>query len=229
MLKANIQSAVVSWWGRPDVSGTHDTQGVNSDSLMSGLLDDANAVGIRIAFHMEPYAGRTAVSVRDDIEYLHSRYSNHPATLWCEVSGGSDGVSWQEVPLRSFGHDSVSRRPRGSADSAGTSSSSRDRCQTNEERSSLPKRCGPVVYIFDSYHIETAKWAGILGPPDRDHGASARASIRGTNLDVVAIGLWLERSSGRDLHAGGFDGGYSYFGADGFSYGSTPGNWVAMN
>ena len=46
-------------------------------------------------------------------------------------------------------------------------------------------------------------------------------TIRGTNTDSVMIGLWLHHHHGRDLREGGFDGFYTYFGTDGFSYGST--------
>ena len=38
----------VSWWGRPDVEGTADTQGVNTDGLIRAVLDAAADVGMKI-------------------------------------------------------------------------------------------------------------------------------------------------------------------------------------
>lgn len=55
-------------------AGTFDTQGVQTDSALLALLDAAAASGVRVAVHLEPYAGRDARSVRDDIAYLHATY-----------------------------------------------------------------------------------------------------------------------------------------------------------
>ena len=52
--------------------------------------------------------------------------------------------------------------------------------------------------------------------------------MRGTSTDSVMIGLWLHHHHGRDLKESGFDGVYTYFGTDGFSYGSTTTNWMSM-
>ena len=79
----------------------------------------------------------------------------------------------------------------------------------------------PVHYVYDSYHILSNNWSRLLNP-DGD------LSIRGTPNDAIMIGLWLDHHHGRDLRDGHFDGFYTYFGSDGFSYGSTSANWGAM-
>jgi len=79
----------------------------------------------------------------------------------------------------------------------------------------------PVHYVYDSYHILSNNWARLL---DRQ----GDLSIRGTQTDAIMIGLWLDHHHGRDLREGKFDGFYTYFGSDGFSYGSTSSNWGAM-
>lgn len=210
MADAGITTAVVSWWGRPDVEGTHDTQGVNSDGFLLELMDDAAAEGIMVSLHMEPYRNRSIHSIKADLEYINTRYADHPAMLWCKLYRSSAGVQqWQHEP------------------------STASRCASAS--GTRTEHCGPVVYVFDSYHITAKEWGLLLGDSeapethaDREDSEGAVSSIRGTDLDVVAIGLWLERTSGKDLRAGGFDGGYTYFGAAGFSYGSTPGRWPSM-
>jgi hypothetical protein len=42
------------------------------------------------------------------------------------------------------------------------------------------------------------------------------------------IGLWLQHEHGRDLKEAGFDGIYSYFASESFSYGSSTSNWRSM-
>jgi glycoprotein endo-alpha-1,2-mannosidase len=78
-----------------------------------------------------------------------------------------------------------------------------------------------VAYVYDSYHISPSDWARLF----REKGD---LSVRGSAADVFAIGLWLDAGHGKDLAAGGFDGMYTYFGVDGFSWGSSTANWPAM-
>ena len=60
---------VYSWWG----------QGSYEDGLAAGVLEAAARHGIRVAWHLEPYNGRTASSTVSDIDYLLSRYGSSPA------------------------------------------------------------------------------------------------------------------------------------------------------
>ncbi|MFF0048246.1 ThuA domain-containing protein [Streptomyces sp. NPDC005498] len=60
---------VYSWWGR----------GGYEDTLAKGVLDAAQQQGVKVGWHIEPYAGRTAASVVSDIQYLNSTYGSHPA------------------------------------------------------------------------------------------------------------------------------------------------------
>ena len=76
-----------------------------------------------------------------------------------------------------------------------------------------------VYYVYDSYHILPLQWARML---DID----GDLSIRGTVSDGIFLGLWLHHHHGRDIKYGHFDGFYTYFGTDGFSFGSTSMNWA---
>lgn len=54
----------------------------------------------------------------------------------------------------------------------------------------VPPRPSPVFYVYDSYHISDLEWAQVLGP-------EGRLTVRGSRLDGVFIGLWLDRTHGR--------------------------------
>jgi glucose/arabinose dehydrogenase/PKD repeat protein len=60
---------VYSWWG----------QGSYEDNLVAGVLNAAAQQGIKVAWHLEPYPGRTAALTVADINYINSRYGTHPA------------------------------------------------------------------------------------------------------------------------------------------------------
>jgi len=168
MVRAGITVAVLSWWGQATKPYATDTQGVNTDRVMSEILRifDEDGSRVKVAFHLEPYPGRSVPSVREDIEYLLSQYGHH-------------------VSL----HRAVDGRP--------------------------------VMYVYDSYHLQPIDWARLLTP-------SGELSIRNTAMDAVMIGLWLQHEHGRDLKEAGFDGIYSYFASESFSYGSSTSNWRSM-
>ena len=69
MSRVKIGVAVTSWWG----------QGSREDQLVDDLLEAAANNGVSVAFHIEPYGGRSAASVVDDIRYIYARYGGHPA------------------------------------------------------------------------------------------------------------------------------------------------------
>ena len=59
--------------------GKADENGRPSDPMVRPLLDAALTAGLKVALHLEPYRGRNALSVRDDITYAVSQYGDHPA------------------------------------------------------------------------------------------------------------------------------------------------------
>ena len=78
-----------------------------------------------------------------------------------------------------------------------------------------------VYYVYDSYHIQKYEWERLL----KEEGD---ISIRNTEYDGIFIGLWLQSQDGRELLTGGFNGIYTYFASEGFSYGSTTRMWKSM-
>jgi glycoprotein endo-alpha-1,2-mannosidase len=57
---AGVDELVVSWWGR----------GSATDQRLAKLLAPARKRGLAVAAHVEPYPGRTAASVAEDVAYL---------------------------------------------------------------------------------------------------------------------------------------------------------------
>lgn len=49
-------------------------------------MDAAARYGIKIAFHLEPYKGRNAVSTRGDVQYINEKYGRHPAYFTVRVA-----------------------------------------------------------------------------------------------------------------------------------------------
>ena len=60
---AGIGEVVVSWWGR----------GSAEDGRLPAVSAAARADGLAVAAHLEPYPGRTAVTVAADLAYLRGR------------------------------------------------------------------------------------------------------------------------------------------------------------
>ena len=79
-----------------------------------------------------------------------------------------------------------------------------------------------VFYIYDSYHTKADEWATILAP-DGEH------TIRGTPDDSLVIGLWVKQDEASFFLDGHFDGLYTYFASDGFTYGSTWAHWQSLS
>ena len=79
----------------------------------------------------------------------------------------------------------------------------------------------PLIYVYDSYHTKPEEWARLL-KPDGD------ITIRGTKYDVMAIALVVEPQHKEYVTIGGFNGLYTYFATNGFTYGSTWLHWKQL-
>ncbi len=79
----------------------------------------------------------------------------------------------------------------------------------------------PVFFVYDSYLTPAKEWAEVLTPA----GAS---TVRGTSNDAVVFGVWVKEREEDFMKTGGFDGFYTYFATDGFTFGSTTSNWPRL-
>jgi len=159
MREAGIGVVSVSWWGA----------GSDTDRNVPLLLDEAERAGLKVNFHIEPFAGRTAITTRAAITRIINAHGKHPA-FYRYAAGGNR----------------------------------------------------PLFYVYDSYLIPAADWAEVLSP-------QGEQTIRGGEHDAVVIGLWVKEGDGRKMLEGHFDGFYTYFATDGFTYGSTIKNWPELS
>ena len=67
--EAGVGVIISSWWG----------QRSNEDKAVPLLLEMGERYGIKVAFHVEPYAGRTATTLVSDVKYLYAHYGESPA------------------------------------------------------------------------------------------------------------------------------------------------------
>lgn len=79
----------------------------------------------------------------------------------------------------------------------------------------------PLFYIYDSYLVKSNDWRTIFHP-------DGEMTVRNTEFDGLFIGLLVEVRHKNELLSAGFDGFYSYFASDGFTYGSTSKNWPRL-
>lgn len=85
----------------------------------------------------------------------------------------------------------------------------------------LDNRHLPMLYIYDSYQTPPEAWAQLMRP-DGAH------SVRNTPYDCMFIALMVEMNHRKYLDVGGFDGFYTYFATDKFTYGSTWRFWPRL-
>jgi len=97
---AGIDVAVLSWWGQRDHPHSSDTQGVSTDAIMHDVLEAftasrAEGYPVSVAFHLEPYPGRTIASIREDLRYIADTYGHFPCL---HVSNSLTLVLYQPDP-----------------------------------------------------------------------------------------------------------------------------------
>lgn len=78
------------------------------------------------------------------------------------------------------------------------------------------------MYIYDSYVFPSSAWWELLSE-------RGNLTLRGTELDAIYIGLLVDSQHRNHIKKSHFDGFYTYFGINGFSYGSSWKNWKDLN
>ena len=79
----------------------------------------------------------------------------------------------------------------------------------------------PMLYIYDSYHTPAEAWAQLMT-------TGGSHSVRNTPYDCIFIALMVEMNHRKYIDTGGFDGFYTYFATDKFTYGSTQRFWPQL-
>lgn len=154
----------------PPTSHPH-AQGVSTDALLPVLLEAAEAEGMAVSLHLEPYPGRTAATVRDDLLYLMRRVGGSPALLRAAKRGS------ELAPVSSGRPGSTAPRLATTAASSGAGAAE-----------GAQHRGLPVFFVYDSYHIPPGDWAKLLQP-------GGELSLRGTEADGAGR-VWVVKTEG---------------------------------
>ena len=78
------------------------------------------------------------------------------------------------------------------------------------------------MYIYDSYVFPSSAWRELLS-------IRGNLTLRGTEMDAIYIGLLVEYQHRSHIKKSHFDGFYTYFAVDRFTYGSSWRNWKDLN
>lgn len=79
----------------------------------------------------------------------------------------------------------------------------------------------PMFYVYDSYLTNSSDWARLFGINDE-------LSVRNSIYDGIFLGLYLDTQHRSDILESLFDGFYTYFASNGFTYGSRWKNWKLL-
>jgi len=79
----------------------------------------------------------------------------------------------------------------------------------------------PVFYLYDSYRVPADEWQRLFS-------RKGDLTVRDTEMDAIFLGLLVEMRHRVDIKRARMDGFFTYFAANGFSYGSGWKNWRAL-
>jgi len=83
------------------------------------------------------------------------------------------------------------------------------------------KRQLPLFYVYDSYQVTPQQWSRIFS-------RKGDITVRDTELDGIFIALLVEMKHRSDVKRANFDGFYTYFASNGFTYGSSWKHWKGL-
>lgn len=89
MRECGVSVVVAAWYASHRADQKQDRFAGFQERCFRLLLDAAEAAGLRVAVHHEPYPGRTAESVMEDARLIEQSYGDHPALFRHEGRRGA--------------------------------------------------------------------------------------------------------------------------------------------
>ncbi len=215
MKEAGSSVIIISWYP----PGTADDAGEPSDRLLPTLLTVADEYGLKVALHIEPYKGRSPDTLKRDLAYILETYGSHNAFY----RHGKDNL-----PLY-YLYDSYNVSPN-------------DWSRLLSIHGDISIRDTPLDGYFlglfvEHNHCEDCKCGPLFPllsspPPNNDASPITLPLVINTKAFATLCHLSLLTSLYSPLvtlvKQGKWDGFYTYFAADRFTYGSTRDNWEAL-
>lgn len=185
---------------------------------------------LQVAFHIEPYKGRDEVNMFDNVKYVIEKWvmpcfhcvASQMFAMWsCTPSGNHSFIihciNNDHICVCLFTPPGIFPVPL---------SLLLPPLRYGEHPAFFKYRTNtgkllPLFYVYDSYLMNSEQWAKLLKHTESN-------SIRDTPYDAIFIALLVEEKHKRDILTAGFDGLYTYFATNGFSYGSTQRNWDSI-
>lgn len=218
-----------NWYGSvktngKDIHWAHPVMKSSPSDTTSGFIPGGNNISSNFFPQLKPYSSTDSAIVVRHMEMLkEARIGVIVLTWWNKADFGM-----QSVPLimkeaaRAGIKVCFHIEPFGGRNAESTLQNIKLIINTYGDHPAFFRMQGkPLFFIYDSYLIKAEEWASLL----RTDG---KISIRNTPYDAIMIGLWVKEGEEDFFKQSGFDGFYTYFGAAGFSFGSTPENWVGM-
>ena len=191
LVRAHIDTAIMSWWGRPSWEDQH----------LPVVAPAAAAHGIKLAIEIEPYNNpgvvRTIDSVRSDIDYLRTAWgvtdfyiynaSDFSADQWAALNGSLSGVR----VFAQIGPDNVAKSGQGAAWAA-------------QGGFTGVYTYDPVAYSGADFQLVcgTAREHGLLCAPSVSPGFSALAAENISGVRPRADGATYDDTWYGAIHAG---------------------------
>lgn len=218
-----------NWYGNPEHNGkdVHWAHGVIGNSSYTGPMDPIPG-GDNVASNFYPqlgnYSSTDPQTIAKHVEMMaQARVGVIVVTWWGDNDFGTPGLQCLFDEAQKHGMKVCFHiEPYGGR---GSESVRTNICQLTDRYGSHPAYYRldgrPCFFIYDSYITPASEWARVFTP-------SGDLTIRGTKYDAVGIGLWVKENEQDYFIESGLDGFYTYFAADGFTYGSTSSHWKGM-
>jgi len=120
MAESRIGVLCTSWWGKANSDGQLSKSSGYTDKLVKMLLDSAAKYGLQVTVHLEPYEGRGAASVKEDLIYIIEQYGDHPALYRDPTRGNRPVVFFYDSYLTPAEEWATILSPQGSNTIRGT-------------------------------------------------------------------------------------------------------------
>ena len=227
-LNYKLHTFYYNWYGNPEMDGefrhwAHDVLPHWSDTSWNNLprFKGGGDIGANFYPSLGCYSSRDTSTIRQHMEMIAQEGIGVISLSWWGVNSFEDesvndilnAAEKQNIKVNFHLEPIPNRNAQKTLDMI------KYLIDTYGDHTAFHKENGkPLFYIYDSYLTPSNEWASFL------HSDSSN-SIRGSKYDAIMIGLLLNESDTTSISKTCFDGFYTYFASDGFTYGSTAKNW----